>query len=130
MKRIRIDQETEDWLIAFFNGELDEDEVLKVWEWLETGEENRQTYEALMYDFLRVRWVQENVSIREDRAREIIFSSLKKKKKRRVWFYYGVAASVVVLLSAAVFLLVRRRNRLFLTRQALRRWSRCEHGPC
>lgn len=119
MKRIRIDQETEDWLIAFFNGELDEDEVLKVWEWLETGEENRQTYEALMYDFLRVRWVQENVSIREDRAREIIFSSLKKKKKRRVWFYYGVAASVVVLLSAAVFLLVREEKQVVLNQASV-----------
>lgn len=114
----KVDQETEDWLIAFFNGELDEAEEVRVGEWVAASEENRQAYEALMYDFLRVRWVQENVSIREERAREIIFSSLK-KKKRSVWFYYGMAASVAVLLSAAVFLLVREEKQVVPDRASI-----------
>jgi len=111
MEKNKIDQETEDWLIAFFSGELDEAEEVLVGEWVVASEENRQAYEALMYDYLRVRWAQENESIREEWAREIIFSSLK-KKKRRGWFYYGVAASVAVLLSVAVFLLVREEKQV------------------
>ena len=41
MEKINLDQETEDWLIAFFNGELEENEIEKIGEWLENGEENR-----------------------------------------------------------------------------------------
>ena len=34
MEKINLDQETEDWLIAFFNGELEENEIEKIGEWL------------------------------------------------------------------------------------------------
>ena len=33
MEKINLDQETEDWLIAFFNGELEENEIEKIGEW-------------------------------------------------------------------------------------------------
>ena len=32
MEKINLDQETEDWLIAFFNGELEENEIEKIGE--------------------------------------------------------------------------------------------------
>lgn len=95
MEKMRLNEETENWLIAFFNGELDEWEVEKIGEWLGDCEENRNAYEKLMQDYLRLRWVQENMSIREDRAKEIIFSSLKKRRSRRL--YYSVAAAVASL---------------------------------
>lgn len=99
MDKMKLNQETEDWLIAFFNGELGEDGEERVGGWLKESEENRNAYEMLMRDFLRLRWAQENVNIREEWAREIIFSSLKKGRSRKL--YYGVAAAVVLLFVVA-----------------------------
>lgn len=95
MEKMKLNEETENWLIAFFNGELDERDVERIGEWLEDSEENRHAYEALMRDYLRLRWVQECTKIKEDRAKEIIFSSLKKRRSQGV--YYGVAAAVASL---------------------------------
>lgn len=95
MEKINLDQETEDWLIAFFNGELEENEIEKIGEWLENSEENRNAYETLMRDYLQLRWAQEDMNIQEKRAKEIIFSSLKKRKSRKL--YYGMAAAVALL---------------------------------
>lgn len=81
MEKTKLDHETEDWLIAFLSGELDEREEENVRVWLEASPENRNAYESLMKDYLRIRWVQENVQIREEQAKKIIFSSLKKKKE-------------------------------------------------
>ena len=95
MEKINLDQETEDWLIAFFNGELEENEIEKIGEWLENSEENRNAYETLMRDYLQLRWAQENMNIQEKRAKEVIFSSLKKRKSGKL--YYGMAAAVALL---------------------------------
>lgn len=61
-------QETEDWLIAFLSGELDEREGKCA---CMVGGESREqnAYESLMKDYLRIRWVQENVHIREEQAK-------------------------------------------------------------
>ena len=101
MEKTKLDHETEDWLIAFLSGELDEREEEDVRVWLEASQENRNAYESLMKDYLRIRWVQENVQIREEQAKKIIFSSL--KKKRNLTPYYGVAASIAVLLIVTFF---------------------------
>lgn len=107
MEKFRLNQEMEDRLLAFFNGELDEGEERQVGEWISESPENREAYEALLEDYLRVRWARENVRIREDRAREVIFSSL--KKKRHPWLYYSAAASVVLLLVFAGVLFTREK---------------------
>ena len=107
MEKLKLNQETEYWLLAFFNEELSEEEEGKVGEWIEECPENRKAYEALLEDYLRVRWAQENVRIREDQAREVIFSSL--KKKRYPWLYYGAAASVVLLFVFAGILFTREK---------------------
>ena len=73
--------------------------------WLEASQENRNAYESLMKDYLRIRWVQEDVHIREEQAKKIIFSSL--KKKRNLTPYYGVAASIAVLLIVTLFFFIR-----------------------
>ena len=65
MEKTKLDHETEDWLIAFLSGELDEREEENVRVWLEASQENRNAYESLMKDYLRIRWVQEDVHIRE-----------------------------------------------------------------
>ena len=96
MEKINLDQETEDWLIAFFNGELEENEIEKIGEWLENGEENRNAYEALMRDYLQLRWAQENMNIQEKRAKEVIFSSLKKTKEWKVVLWDGGGSSPVI----------------------------------
>lgn len=105
MEKTKLDHETEDWLIAFLSGELDEREEENVRVWLEASPENRNAYESLMKDYLRIRWVQENVQIREEQAKKIIFSSL--KKKRNLTPYYGVAASIAVLLIVTLFFFIR-----------------------
>lgn len=105
MEKTKLDHETEDWLIAFLSGELDEREEENVRVWLEASQENRNAYESLMKDYLRIRWVQEDVHIREEQAKKIIFSSL--KKKRNLTPYYGVAASIAVLLIATLFFFIR-----------------------
>ena len=105
MEKTKLDHETEDWLIAFLSGELDEREEENVRVWLEASQENRNAYESLMKDYLRIRWVQEDVHIREEQAKKIIFSSL--KKKRNLKPYYGVAASIAVLLIVTLFFFIR-----------------------
>ena len=105
MENTKLDHETEDWLIAFLSGELDEREEENVRVWLEASQENRNAYESLMKDYLRIRWVQEDVHIREEQAKKIIFSSL--KKKRNLTPYYGVAASIAVLLIVTLFFFIR-----------------------
>ena len=105
MEKTKLDHETEDWLIAFLSGELDEREEENVRVWLEASQENRNAYESLMKDYLRIRWVQEDVHIREEQAKEIIFSSL--KEKRNLTPYYGVAASIAVLLIVTLFFFIR-----------------------
>ena len=105
MEKTKLDHETEDWLIAFLSGELDEREEENVRVWLEASQENQNAYESLMKDYLRIRWVQEDVHIREEQAKKIIFSSL--KKKRNLTPYYGVAASIAVLLIVTLFFFIR-----------------------
>ena len=105
MEKTKLDHETEDWLIAFLSGELDEREEENVRVWLEASQENQNAYESLMKDYLRIRWVQENVHIREEQAKKIIFSSL--KKKRNLTPYYGVAASIAVVLIVTLFFFIR-----------------------
>ena len=110
MEKTKLDHETEDWLIAFLSGELDEREEENVRVWLEASPENRNAYESLMKDYLRIRWVQENVQIREEQAKKIIFSSL--KKKRNLTPYYGVAASIAVLLIVTLFFFIREDKQI------------------
>lgn len=110
MEKTKLDHETEDWLIAFLSGELDEREEENVRVWLEASPENRNAYESLMKDYLRIRWVQENVQIREEQAKKIIFSSL--KKKRNLTPYYGVATSIAVLLIVTLFFFIREDKQI------------------
>ena len=110
MEKTKLDHKTEDWLIAFLSGELDEREEENVRVWLEASPENRNAYESLMKDYLRIRWVQENVQIREEQAKKIIFSSL--KKKRNLTPYYGVAASIAVLLIVTLFFFIREDKQI------------------
>lgn len=110
MEKTKLDHETEDWLIAFLSGELDEREEENVRVWLEASQENQNAYESLMKDYLRIRWVQENVHIREEQAKKIIFSSL--KKKRNLTPYYGVAASIAVLLIVTLFFFIREDKQI------------------
>ena len=110
MEKTKLDHETEDWLIAFLSGELDEREEENVRVWLEASPENRNAYESLMKDYLRIRWVQEDVHIGEEQAKKIIFSSL--KKKRNLTPYYGVAASIAVLLIVTLFFFIREDKQI------------------
>lgn len=105
MEKTKLDHETEDWLIAFLSGELDEREEENVRVWLEASQENRNAYESLMKDYLRIRWVQEDVHIREEQAKKIIFSSLKKKKESDALL--RSAASIAVLLIVTLFFFIR-----------------------
>lgn len=108
MEKLRLNKETESQLIAYFNGELDGEEEKKLGEWIAENQENREACEALLEDYLRIRWAQENVSIREERAKKVIFSSL--KRKRKPWLYYCAAASVILLFVCVGILFTRERK--------------------
>ena len=110
MERTKLDHETEDWLIAFLSGELDDREEEKVRVWLEMNQENQEVYESLMRDYLRIRWIQEDVHIQEEQAKRIIFSSL--KKKRNLMPYYGVAASIAVLFIVTLLFFIREDKQI------------------
>ena len=44
MEKTKLDHETEDWLIAFLSGELDEREEENVRVWLEASQENTKRF--------------------------------------------------------------------------------------
>ena len=96
MEKTKLDHETEDWLIAFLSGELDEREEENVRVWLEASQENRNAYESLMKDYLRIRWVQEDVHIREEQAKKDNILFFEKEKESDALLRSGSFNSSVI----------------------------------
>lgn len=105
MEKRLLNQEMEERLLAFFNGELDEAAGEEIRQWADASPDNRAAYDAFLKDYLRLRWAQEDRHIQVSRAWQRISATTRGKRQRRI--YFTVAASIAILaVAAAVFLLL------------------------
>lgn len=105
MEKGLLNQEMEERLLAFFNGELDEAANEEIRQWADSDPKNRAAYDAFLKDYLRLRWAQEGRHIQVTRAWQRISATTRGKRQRRI--YFTVAASIAILaVAAAVFLLL------------------------
>lgn len=105
MEKGLLNQEMEERLLAFFNGELDEAANEEIRQWANSAPDNRAAYDAFLKDYLRLRWAQEDRHIQVTRAWQRISATTRGKRQRRI--YFTVAASIAILaVAAAVFLLL------------------------
>lgn len=102
METRKLNQETEEWLLAYLNGELDEAESERVGTWLNEHPDHRAAYEALLCDYLHIRWAQEDGHIHADSAQRRIAAVLRHKQRWLRWT--AVAASIALMCGVAVWL--------------------------
>ena len=108
MEKRLLNQEMEERLLAFFNGELDEAAGEEIRQWADASPDNRAAYDAFLKDYLRLRWAQEDRHIQVSRAWQRISATTRGKQQRRI--HFTVAASIAILaMAAAVFLLMPKK---------------------
>ncbi|MDY4043756.1 MAG: FecR family protein [Marinifilaceae bacterium] len=108
MEKGLLNQEMEERLLAFFNGELDEAANEEIRQWADSDPKNRAAYDAFLKDYLRLRWAQEDRHIQVTRAWQRISATTRGKRQRRI--YFTVAASIAILaVAAAVFLFIPKK---------------------
>ena len=108
MEKGLLNQEMEERLLAFFNGELDEAANEEIRQWADSDPKNRAAYDAFLKDYLRLRWAQEERHIQVTRAWQRISATTRGKRQRRI--YFTVAASIAILaVAAAVFLFIPKK---------------------
>lgn len=108
MEKGLLNQEMEERLLAFFNGELDEAENEEIRQWANSDPDNRAAYDAFLKDYLRLRWAQEDRYIQVSQAWQRISATTRGKRQRRI--YFTVAASIAILaVAAAVFLFIPKK---------------------
>ncbi len=108
MEKRLLNQEMEERLLAFFNGELDEAANEEIRQWADSDPKNRAAYDAFLKDYLRLRWAQEDRHIQVTRAWQRISATTRGKRQRRI--YFTVAASIAILaVAAAVFLFIPKK---------------------
>lgn len=105
MEKELFNQEMEERLLAYLNGELSESEREEVERWMAERSENREGYNCLMRDYLRIRWAQKEQALDEKKAKRLMLKKMDLSRIRRMW--YGVAASVSLLLAVGGGLILR-----------------------
>lgn len=109
MEKGLLNQEMEERLLAFFNGELDEAANEEIRQWANSDPDNRAAYDAFLKDYLRLRWAQEDRHIQVSQALQRISATTRGKRQRRI--YFTVAASIAILaVTAAVFLFIPKES--------------------
>ncbi len=118
MEKRLLNQEMEERLLAFFNGELDEAAGEEIRQWADASPDNRAAYDAFLKDYLRLRWAQEDRHIQVSRAWQRISATTRGKRQRRI--YFTVAASIAILaVAAAVFLLMPKEKPVTLAQSPI-----------
>ena len=92
MEKRLLNQEMEERLLAFFNGELDEAANEEIRQWANSDPDNRAAYDAFLKDYLRLRWAQEDRHIQVSQALQRISATTRGKRQRRI--YFTVAALI------------------------------------
>lgn len=118
MEKRLLNQEMEERLLAFFNGELDEAANEEIRQWANSDPDNRAAYDAFLKDYLRLRWAQEDRHIQVSRVWQRISATTRGKRQRRI--YFTVAASIAILaVAAAVFLLMPKEKPVTLAQSPI-----------
>lgn len=118
MEKRLLNQEMEERLLAFFNGELDETANEEIKQWADASPDNRAAYDAFLKDYLRLRWAQEDRHIQVTRAWQRISATTRGKRQRRI--YFSAAASIAILaVAAAVFLLMPKEKPVTLAQSPI-----------
>lgn len=108
MEKGLLNQEMEERLLAFFNGELDEAANEEIRQWADSDPDNQATYDAFLKDYLRLRWAQEDRHIQVSQAWQRISATTRGRRQHRI--YFTVAASIAILaVAAAVFLFIPKK---------------------
>ena len=102
METRKLNQETEEWLLAYLNGELDEAESERVGAWLNEHPDHRAAYEALLCDYLHIRWAQEDGHIQTTPAWRRVAAVLRHKQRWLRWT--AAAASIALVCGVAAWL--------------------------
>ena len=72
MEKEYIEGEMEARLLAYFNGELEEEERRVVERWVEEKPENRKAFEMFLRDCQHVRWVEKEQSVDLVRGKKLM----------------------------------------------------------
>ena len=97
MRNGLLDQETEKRLLAYFNGELDEEGRFAVEQWLNDSPENKKVYHQLEKDALFIRWANREQKVHVEDRKAMLFQQIRRARIRKIGF--RVAASVAVLVA-------------------------------
>ena len=97
MRNGLLDQETEERLLAYFNGELDEEGRFAVEQWLNDSQENKKIYYQLEKDALFIRWANREQKVHVEDRKAMLFRQIRRARIRKIGF--RVAASVAVLVA-------------------------------
>lgn len=89
-------QSREDELIAYFHGELDDEEMGEVDRWLAEDVKNKELYHQVCRGYYFTRWSRQEASVNAGEARERVRLAWTGVRFR--WQRYAVAAAVVLLL--------------------------------
>ena len=108
-------------LLAYFNGELEEEACRAVECWIEEKPENQEAYKAFLRDCLHIRWVEKERSVNLERGKARMKRRMHRAKMRHI--YYRVAASIILLFSLGelyLFHISFRENRVTPVTEAIR----------
>ena len=102
METRKLNQETEEWLLTYLNGDIDEAESERVGAWLNEHPDHRAAYEALLRDYLHIRWAQEDGRIQTTPAWRRVAAVLRHKQRWLRWT--AAAASIALVCGVAIWL--------------------------
>ena len=109
MEKEYIEGEMEARLLAYFNGELEEEERRVVERWVEEKPENRKAFEMFLRDCQHVRWVEKEQSVDLVRGKKLMVRRIRRAKVRQIC--YRVAASVAIIVTLGGLYLLNSPSR-------------------
>lgn len=109
MEKEYIEGEMEARLLAYFNGELEEEERRVVERWVEEKPENRKAFEMFLRDCQHFRWVEKEQSVDLVRGKKLMVRRIRRAKIRQIC--YRVAASVAIIVTLGGLYLLNSPSR-------------------
>ena len=86
MEKEYIEGEMEARLLAYFNGELEEEERRVVERWVEEKPENRKAFEMFLRDCQHFRWVEKEQSVDLVRGKKLMVRRIRRAKIRQICY--------------------------------------------
>ena len=95
-----LDQEMLERLLAYVNGELEEEERLAVERWMKDKPENKEAYSNLEKDYLFIRCAEKEQKVNVDMRRLILLTRMRQARNRKICLQ--MAASIIILITTCV----------------------------